>query len=390
MHIDNEQNDVAARNRRYKMLNWTVHVEKIEKHFGSVCEEAKKAAFFESLYVSHNDDHRQIQLFAGQHPIGSSEVTRDASGRKTGHKLHTEHGAALVLSQSTLGDVAVILYPYASEKFYRIQPHIIWSVFPDPTKITNSVLNSAIRDFFCYLRVSSALFSESLTDRLRIQYLELRSKRYTGVGSVTKLVFSHWSWVFLGAVGSVASIYSVWPEVHPKSALSVPVPSGNNIERAISMAKMEGVEFKSPSASEVVSKFYVRPTVLPLSDSNLSDFALVSVSPFRPSGSSSTFDAGDCRFLGKVTGFDPSSNKAVLSITAISCTNNSNQAFTLQLDELSTKGVIVDLQSPTESDFQLIKDDDKSYSVPIFSNGLVKFSPPVEAIKYVGQTGERF
>lgn len=389
MQIDNEQNDTAARIRWYKMLNWKVHVEKIEKHFGAVCEQAKKANFFENLYVSRNDEHRQIQLFAGQHPIGSSEVTRDALGREIGFRLHNEHGAALVLSQSTLGDVAVILYPYSSEKMSRIQPHIIWAVFSDPTKITDSVLNSATRDFFRYLRVSSALFSESLADRLHIQYLELRSKRYTGGGGITKLVFSHWAWVFLGAIGSVASIYSVWPT---KSEPSIPVPIGNNIERAISMAKMEGAEFKNPSASEVVSKFYVRPTVHSFADSNSGDFALVSVSPFRPSESSSTFDAGDCRFLGKVTGFDPSSNKAVLSIKTISCTNNSNQAFTLELHphERSPNGVISELKSPTEPSFQLVKEDDKTYSVPMFSNCLVKFSPPVKEIKYMGQAGERF
>ena len=210
MQIENEKNDTAARNRWYKMLNWKVHVEKIERHFGAVCEQAKKQAFFENLYVSRNDEHRQIQLFAGQHPIGSSEVTRDAFGREISHKLHTEHGAALVLSQSTLGDVAVILYPYKSEKLSRIQPHIIWAIFSDPTKITDAVLKSATQDFFRYMRVSSALLSESLLDRLRIQYLEFRSKKYTGGGGIAKLVFSHWSWVFLGAVGSVASIYSLW------------------------------------------------------------------------------------------------------------------------------------------------------------------------------------
>ena len=180
MQTENEKNDAAARNRWYKMRNWKVHVEKIERHFGFVCEHEKKEAFFENLYVSRNDEHRQVQLFAGSHPIGNSEVTRDDFGGEIGHKLHSEHGAALVLSQSTLGDVAVILYPYSSEKLSRVQPYIIWAIFSDPTKITNAVLKSAIRDFFRYMRVSGALFSESSLDRRRIQYLEFRSKKYTG------------------------------------------------------------------------------------------------------------------------------------------------------------------------------------------------------------------
>lgn len=210
MQIDNKENDVAAHNRRYKMINWTVHVKKIKKHFEMVCEQTKKANFFENLYVSENDDHHQIQLFSGQHPIGTSEVARDAFGREISRKLHVEHGAALVLSQSTLGDVAVILYPYESEKLSRVNPHIIWAVFPDPTEVTDDVLDRVTRDFFRYMRVSSTLFSESMFDRLRIQYLEFRSKKYTGDGSAAKLFFSHWLWVALGAVGSVASIYSLW------------------------------------------------------------------------------------------------------------------------------------------------------------------------------------
>jgi len=210
MQIDNRENDTRARNRWYKMLNWTVHVEKIEKHFEMVCEQAKTSNFFENLYVSRNDEARQIQLFSGQHPIGTCDVTRDAFGREVSRRLHVEHGAALVLSQSTHGEVAVILYPYESEKLRRVNPYIIWAVFSDPTKVTDNVLNCVTRDFFRYMRVSSTLFSESVFDRLRIQYLEFRSKKYTGGGSAAKLIFSHWLWVALGAVGSVASIYSFW------------------------------------------------------------------------------------------------------------------------------------------------------------------------------------
>jgi len=210
MQKESKKNEAAARERSYKLLNWKVHVKTIEKHFGSVCEQAKKISFFENLYVSRNDDHRQIQLFSGQHPIQAPEVTRDAFGRETGYKTHTERGAALVVSQSTLGEVAVILYPYFSEKLRRTQPYIIWGMFTDPTQITDSVLKSATSDFFRYMRVSSALFSEGAVDRLRIRYLEFRSRKYTGSGGIATLIFSHWSWVFLGAVGSLASIYSLW------------------------------------------------------------------------------------------------------------------------------------------------------------------------------------
>jgi hypothetical protein len=124
--------------------------------------------------------------------------------------LQTEHGAALVISQSMLGEAAVILYPYSSEKIRQAQDYIIWSVFADPTQITETVLKKITRDFFRYIRVSSALFTESGLDRLRIRNLEFRGRKYVGGGGFAKLVFSHWSWVILGAIGSAASIYSLW------------------------------------------------------------------------------------------------------------------------------------------------------------------------------------
>ena len=79
------------------------------------------------------------------------------------------------------------------------------------------------------------------------------------------------------------------------------------------MAKMEGVKFNTPSATDVVAKFYVRPTATNPVDQQLGVFALVSVSPFKPMNSTTVFDAGDCHFLGHVTAFDSLSRKAVLS-----------------------------------------------------------------------------
>ena len=209
MNEENNKNIIAARIRRYKLINWHIHVKKIEQYFEKVIEQAKKDKFFESLYISESKEERQIQLFSGKHPIGTSEVKIDAFGNETSRKLHTEHGASLVITQSVTGEVTVILYPYSSEKATRIVSHIIWSVFEDPTKLTDSVIKSMVNDFFIYLRVSSVLFTESKFDRLRIYHLEQRSSKYTGGKSVLSWLFSHWFWVFFGFVGSIASIYSI-------------------------------------------------------------------------------------------------------------------------------------------------------------------------------------
>lgn len=202
-------------------------------------------------------------------------------------------------------------------------------------------------------------------------------------------------WVFtfvFTVIAGAASIYSVAPSVLSAPAPSVPVPGNNNLERAISMAKMEGVKFNTPSASEVVAKFYVRPTVISPMNNDLAIFALVSVSPFRPLKSESTFDAGDCRFLGNVVSFDQVSNKAVLSVKTISCIDNANQAFTFENVEYERKpnGILTELNVPTEHSLSLSKENDGTYSVPMDKNVLLKFSPPVDQLKLVGKTLQRF
>lgn len=202
-------------------------------------------------------------------------------------------------------------------------------------------------------------------------------------------------WLFtliFTVVAGAASIYSVAPTILPAPAPSVPVPGNSNLERAISMAKMEGVKFNTPSATDVVAKFYVRPTVTSPLNNDLVMFALVSVSPFKPLKSESTFDAGDCRFLGYVISFDPVSKKAVLSVKTISCTDNANQAFTFENTEFEREpnGVLTELEVPTEQSLSLSTEKDGAYSVPMHKNVLLKFSPPVEQLKLVGKSFQRF
>jgi hypothetical protein len=204
-----QKNDRAARQRYYAMLNWGVHCQKAEEHFRGFASEARQRGFFESLYVSRDDSARQVQLFAGQHPIGSIAIRRDSIGREVGRTLQSEHGAALVISQATNGSVAVILYPYESSSARRTQPYIIWALLNEPTEITDQLLRKCTNDFLTYVRVSSSLFVESRYDRLRISYLELRGRQYLGNGRPYKLLFSGWFLPTLGAVGSCASIWSV-------------------------------------------------------------------------------------------------------------------------------------------------------------------------------------
>lgn len=193
------------------------------------------------------------------------------------------------------------------------------------------------------------------------------------------------------ATGMIATwAYSALTATEP--ALSVNVPGQNAIDRAISQAKMEGTAYHTPSASEVVAKFYVLPTVTPELDTDSSWFALVSVSPFKPVNTHFTFDAGDCRFLGYVTDFNPLTRDAVFSVKTVSCTDNANQSDQLIFDDYihAPQGQLAGIRTPTERHLTLSREKDGTYSLPLYTNVLVKFTEPVSALEATGKVITRF
>lgn len=198
---------MAARLEKHKQ--WPALAKKVAEHFSEVTKRARDENYPENLYVHIDDSERLVQLFSGVHPIDVTHK-RNQYGEKTGLQVHTEEGAALVVSQATTGHITIILYPYESQKLKQKSSQIIWKVFDTPKKITNGDLNAMTKDFFTYMRVSSAVLAESRLDRLCIRYLEFRGKKFSDEGGVIKYLFSHWFWVVLGAFGSIASIYSLW------------------------------------------------------------------------------------------------------------------------------------------------------------------------------------
>lgn len=210
MSIKNESQKTkqAMAARLEKQKQWPALAKIVTEHFSQVAQRARDEKYPEYLYVHRDDSERLLQLFSGAHPI---DVTRkrDQYG-KNELQVHTEDGAAMVVSQATTGCLAIVLHPYKSQKLRHKHSHIVWKVFNSPKEITTGILNTATKDFFTYMRVSSAVLVESRLDRFRIGYLELRGNNFSDEGAVIKLVFSHWLWIALGAVGSVASVYSLW------------------------------------------------------------------------------------------------------------------------------------------------------------------------------------
>jgi hypothetical protein len=205
-----KKNQAAEQARWSKIKDWTTFSNRVERYFLHEAEEAKEVGYFCTLYVSKNPDRKQIQLFTGQQPTGEKESVRNELGQKTSQKLISEGGGSLVLSQSTLGNVAIILYPLKSKNLSRSKDKIIWAMKPSPETVSFRTLDAVMKDFFIYMRVSSARLNESRMDRLRIAYLEFRSSQYEGEGSLGKIIFSKWFVPAAMLLAAFASIYAVF------------------------------------------------------------------------------------------------------------------------------------------------------------------------------------
>jgi hypothetical protein len=156
----------AARKRAASRGAWT-HVEKqIKAHFATAQSLVNKGGWFEFAYASSTPAMHQVQFFLGQHPING--------------KLDTEAGAAAVVSQSETGEVIFLLYPYESTARRMKKPHIVWHITSEPMSVKDSLIARFIADFLVYSRVSSALFSETTSDRERVRHLEERSRALEG------------------------------------------------------------------------------------------------------------------------------------------------------------------------------------------------------------------
>lgn len=195
--------------RSFKEINWGVHRRLAEEVFEKKALQAKQEGFFEELYVSVNDEGRQIQLAAGNHPAGRAEPAYDQNGNRTGERIPTEGGAALVISQGADGSVSIFLYPFSSERMKMRISHITWAVFSDPTKLTESRLHDVIHDFFIYMRVSSVHSFESFYESFRIKYLELRGLKYSDGGGLLSFAVRHFKEVIFIA-GAIGSFYGVF------------------------------------------------------------------------------------------------------------------------------------------------------------------------------------
>ncbi|WP_146107547.1 hypothetical protein [Aliivibrio sifiae] len=189
-------------------MNWSVQKYRVLRTFEKLAHDSRQGSFIDSLYVTENKELRQIQLHSGKHPIGLYLETNDQYNLQHNQNicLDVESGAAIVLSQGASGEVIVLLYSFVSE---QRQPHIeslVWSVLSSPDDLTNNVIKKIITDFFILSRYTSALYTETFLDRLRINYLNYKGKFYIPNNKVRNALLNHWVVLLIGLIGSICSI----------------------------------------------------------------------------------------------------------------------------------------------------------------------------------------
>lgn len=197
----------AGLSRRIKLLNWNVCVEKaIYEFFSLLSNDAKKYGYFEALYVSRDKKLRHVQLHSGAHPI---EMYETKEAKESGYKIVSEDGASIVISQVISGEVVISLYPYKSQYREPREKYIVWAILNHPDEVTHKLLRKLSQDFFIYSRVSSCCFSDTFFERLKVRYLNFKGKRYSEGSYIKNYIANHFFVIFIGVIGSFASIYSV-------------------------------------------------------------------------------------------------------------------------------------------------------------------------------------
>jgi hypothetical protein len=207
--VDPKNLELTRQQLWYRRLNWTIHSEIAFEYFQKVVREAKEAGYFETLYASPANSGSAVRLFAGSHPVESMPAGLGSDGRPTSQRLISEGGAELVISLSVTGEVAVLLYPFISERHARREKQLVWAIYSDPTEITRQRLKRMTDDFFTYMRASSVFLTPSVSDKLRVRWLALRSRRYDGEGLVRHIFNNPWISIigFMGAIAGIIGLF---------------------------------------------------------------------------------------------------------------------------------------------------------------------------------------
>jgi hypothetical protein len=208
----------TAKNRRYSLINWGVHADEIKCWLE---DEAASSVnqYFGKPFVLRSDELNHIQLSSGAHAI------RHTSWDKGGHVVPgvaSEHGAALVVTQHPdLATIAIILFPLQSDVLRPRDTQIVWGTFRNPIEITRNIIKQSVSDYRTWCRVTTATMTPSLMDRARINWLLLKSRKYTEGKGLFELFVTSWPVAAISLLFAVvAVVFAIVDHYHVVELLS--------------------------------------------------------------------------------------------------------------------------------------------------------------------------
>lgn len=164
----------------YRRINWRVETNhRIRWEFEAFARHAREAGFPLELHVRQYDTPNEgvVQITVAPLPTGTVTLKYgiDHNGESASDTPVIETGGELVASQSASGYVHFIVHPRRSERIKPKEDELILLGPLEPTKVTVSVVQKALKHYLLILQSSSILGTEdALTFRERIHVLWIR------------------------------------------------------------------------------------------------------------------------------------------------------------------------------------------------------------------------
>ena len=219
----------ARASRIARDVAWRKLIAKLEERFRLEAQARLDAGYFDQLYVFSSVRARTAQLTLGNRSLGANP--------QNPNQHIVEDGAALVVSKSLRGEVAVFLYPCVSSGMTLKEKYLVWEVYDSPAQFTSRKIERAITDFFLYIDVSSADLVPSKWAMRRIDAIRKRQHRYTETHE--KSPASVWRslskpWAIVGGISGISTllgvtVFQLWDIFFPLDAAerAMPVIAGH-------------------------------------------------------------------------------------------------------------------------------------------------------------------
>ncbi len=200
---------VSHENMRYRKITSNAFIiEKVRRIFRSFIVQCRNENYpFDFHIVEHGDKSMPtIQISASSYHTGAFKMVpaKDESGLPfTKTEPIIEEGGSIVVSFFLNGRISIFIYPRHSSVMKAAEDQLVIFNAIDPRDITDRLIDSALKKFLFYIRVTTYItdnHSFSIRDRLSLYMLRINDVRfkYKLIDSIRKMN-NEWGKIFLAA-----------------------------------------------------------------------------------------------------------------------------------------------------------------------------------------------